>query len=1031
MNKKENILDAWITIEQLSEGSIDKADKNLKRIFDKPDDWHEFFLDFLQEQIKKSDLKKNEEPGIVMYFDIFNFQEIIDILRKSYNVEATDEETSLSSKFTYCLYFDKELHFLADKFFYTMSGYIRLQEKFPENFLEIEADFCEALNQKLEDKGFNNTITELLQNEHADMKNFRYKFIRNLENDEVNLHSFFIEDLQQAKKTKTDIISYYFKELSEEKVNLDSNRESKNFNPAVFERILQPKNYPLGRFPSNSEHALSFMQQTAVNVALKEDNKIGSVNGPPGTGKTTLLKDIFAELIVKQAKEICSLEEKQIEGSVPYWENAKLGVLSKSISNKNIIVASTNNGAVQNIVEELPKQKEISNEFIDDLIDADYFFENSNKKLKLEFPEENGKKTRKIVSESLANKNWGTFSLEGGAKSKINNLLLTLEVNENHLKYEYQPNPKVYEEFMNLYKQLEEERSNIQRYSEKVQKIIKLTHLYDEKKLELEQCKEINKKELALLEKKVTEDINLLNEHNNKVKKDKLGLSKRIQLLTNEEEQAERNFIIIKEQRPSFMFFQKIFNRNKTNEYVDKLSYANEELNKIKDLKIELMTNEANLTEELLKNRNKVDQHKKELVEKTRKLEQQLQNKQTEVDKLEKEKRLLEEEKSKSDISELDFSQSYSKLQLSNPWFNERFRILQSKLFILSLKVRKQFLYENVKHVSAARNIWLRQSSYKSKENGDQILEESWQWINFAIPVISTTFASFGRMFKHLNENSISNVFIDEAGQALPQASVGSMFRSKRILAVGDPSQIKPVMVLDSKLLTLVSEHHNVDETFLSSSSSTQSLVDGASKYGYQKNEEEWIGIPLWVHRRSDYPMFTISNAISYDNLMVQGKEEEEAYGYSEWFHVSGKANDKFVKEQATLLIDKINDRLQKNPELKDEIYVISPFRNVALELAKQLDGISFTKRTKGKVTNIGTVHTFQGKEADIVYFVLGADTSSEGAATWAVDEPNMMNVAATRAKKEFYIIGDKRLYASLGSKVVNQTIKTIDAYNK
>src|SRR5699024_2821083 len=105
MNKKENILDAWITIEQLSEGSIDKADKNLKRIFDKPDDWHEFFLDFLQEQIKKSDLKKNEEPGIVMYFDIFNFQEIIDILRKSYNVEATDEKTSLSSKFTYCLYY--------------------------------------------------------------------------------------------------------------------------------------------------------------------------------------------------------------------------------------------------------------------------------------------------------------------------------------------------------------------------------------------------------------------------------------------------------------------------------------------------------------------------------------------------------------------------------------------------------------------------------------------------------------------------------------------------------------------------------------------------------------------------------------------------------------------------------------------------------------------------------------------------------------------------------------------------------------
>src|SRR5699024_6333614 len=157
------------------------------------------------------------------------------------------------------------------------------------------------------------------------------------------------------------------------------------------------------------------------------------------------------------------------------------------------------------------------------------------------------------------------------------------------------------------------------RYSEMVQKLIKLTHLYDQKKLELEQCKETNKKELALLEKKVTEAINLLNNQNNKVKEDKLAISNKVELLTNEEEQAERNLLIIKEQKPSFMFFQKIFNRNKINEYVDKLSHANEELNKIKDLKNELITNEVILSEELLKIRHKVDQHKNELAEKTKK----------------------------------------------------------------------------------------------------------------------------------------------------------------------------------------------------------------------------------------------------------------------------------------------------------------------------------------------------------------------------------------------------------------------------
>ena len=39
------------------------------------------------------------------------------------------------------------------------------------------------------------------------------------------------------------------------------------------------------------------------------------------------------------------------------------------------------------------------------------------------------------------------------------------------------------------------------------------------------------------------------------------------------------------------------------------------------------------------------------------------------------------------------------------------------------------------------------------------------------------------------------------------------------------------------------------------------------------------------------------------------------------------------------------------------------------------------------------------------------------------------MNVAATRAKEEFYIIGDKQLYALLGSRVADETIKIIGKY--
>lgn len=43
------------------------------------------------------------------------------------------------------------------------------------------------------------------------------------------------------------------------------------------------------------------MQQIAINIAISEKDrkeKIFSVNGPPGTGKTTLLKEIIASNVV-------------------------------------------------------------------------------------------------------------------------------------------------------------------------------------------------------------------------------------------------------------------------------------------------------------------------------------------------------------------------------------------------------------------------------------------------------------------------------------------------------------------------------------------------------------------------------------------------------------------------------------------------------------------------------------------------------------------------------------------------------------
>lgn len=62
-----------------------------------------------------------------------------------------------------------------------------------------------------------------------------------------------------------------------------------------------------------------------------------------------------------------------------------------------------------------------------------------------------------------------------------------------------------------------------------------------------------------------------------------------------------------------------------------------------------------------------------------------------------------------------------------------------------------------------------------------------------------------------------------------------------------------------------------------------------------------------------------------------------------------------------------------------------------------------------------GTVHTFQGKEANEVILVLGCDNQTGiGAARWVGQKPNIINVAVSRAKYRMAVIGDYNLWKDI-----------------
>lgn len=992
------ILDAWIKVEQLSEGDIDR--KNGGYTDFEGNNYQEILREFLNRQ------KQKVNSGIAIYCGIFPFQDIIEKLRIKYGLKATEEELTTSEKFTFALYFDKDLNFLADKLFLTMSGYIHRRQSLPDNFFKIENDFRERIEQAFSAGDFNEVFIKVLEEYSISPKNCKYRFIKDLD-DDTNVHSFFISDLEYAKTHATKNVKQYLSGFRSEVINLDSNRSSSNFNKSILKSILEPKNYPLGRFPSNPKHSLFMMQQVAVNIASNDRENIRSVNGPPGTGKTTLLRDIFADLVTEQAKLICDLANPVLKGNQVYHDYPyRVAELPTEIANKGIVVASSNNGAVKNIVNELPQSKSIYQEldWLTELNNIDYFTEISNKL----HPEEK--------SEIAGKKYWGLFSIEGGNSQNRKRLQEILQAVKTELFSEkFQPNPSVYVEFQAQYLELIEKRQKMQGIAEKFDLHSKLEKDFSTMKAEFETTNIQKCMEMSQIQSELAQ----LDDTKKRTEAELLDYQNLVSATDNQKQLAQQDFEIIKLQAPRFLWLKRFFAPSKLQGYFKTLNEANSALKELSE-KLNLERKHCSKLESEIRQydlqMNHLYQEQEDYEKWKFDKENELKSHRTQISK-------LQSELSRFLNTKLDFSLSYEELQVSNFWFGEEYRKDQSQLFLKALAVRKQFLYDNRENFEDALKIWGTPKSYLYRDMSDELFKTAWNWINFAIPVISTTFASFSTMFRYLPENSIGNLFIDEAGQALPQASIGAILRSRRIMAVGDPLQIQPVMTLDKNILGFLAQRYKVEGRYLLSS--TQSLMDKASKYGFKKQDGTWIGIPLWVHSRSSEPMFSISNKISYDNLMVQGKKREEVQGRGKWFDISGKAKDKFVSEQAEFL----KEELQKRREEFDDIYVITPFKNVASKLVKELDKIGFIQRENKKVINVGTVHTFQGKENKIVYCVLGADSSSKGAARWAVSEPNILNVAATRAKEEFYIIGDKTLYSHLNSPIITDVITILEDY--
>jgi hypothetical protein len=296
---------------------------------------------------------------------------------------------------------------------------------------------------------------------------------------------------------------------------------------------------------------------------------------------------------------------------------------------------------------------------------------------------------------------------------------------------------------------------------------------------------------------------------------------------------------------------------------------------------------------------------------------------------------------------------------------------------------------------------------------------------------LSTTFASVDRVLGDVPAESFGWLLIDEAGQATPRAAVGALMRARRAIVVGDPLQIPPVSSLPAWLTHQVCNFFKVTPAqWAAPAASVQTLADDASHHRAEFKTGDGVrqvGLPLLVHRRCKDPMFQISNRIAYDGQMVfaagalRRTDIGEVLGESGWFDVDGDAADKWCAAEGQLVVRLLSE-LARAGIREPDVYIISPFRVVVDEMRRLLatqDALLTTLGVDAEdwIRNrVGTIHTFQGKEAEAVIAVLGAPMASQqGARNWACSTPNILNVMVSRAKANLYVVGSRAAWADVG----------------
>lgn len=251
---------------------------------------------------------------------------------------------------------------------------------------------------------------------------------------------------------------------------------------------------------------------------------------------------------------------------------------------------------------------------------------------------------------------------------------------------------------------------------------------------------------------------------------------------------------------------------------------------------------------------------------------------------------------------------------------------------------------------------------------------------------------------------SIDLVVIDEASQCGLAQILPLAYRAKRLVIVGDPKQLPPVVTADPGQLRWLAEEAGAVHQELAAVNHTYGEDSAFSAFARRFRPEPLL---LDEHYRCHPDIIRFCNKEFYDNklrVLTSVDYPDNAGRGLTWHEVSGRTepgrNGSVVNvPEARAVVDWLANA---DPAVLDSIGVVTPFRPQANLIQRLIEQAGLPP------VEVGTAHTFQGGERDTILFAtVMSDGVQPGTVGWLEGQRNLVNVAVSRAKRQLVVFGD------------------------